>query len=190
MSLHRCRPKKLLRYVRIGPSREWTATSWTRVSFRLIWTPDIHAMSRFVSAFTNSEQHAMLFLSSVSYAELRFGVKLAETPGTRSIAHAEKDRGRRPQIPPCLASRTTPPLAYADLKATLATTYLAKATAKGRPRWIEDWVDKTSGKKLQIDENDLWICAQAKERDFLVCTADRRMRRITDADPDVRLHIL
>ena len=78
---------------------------------------------------------------------------------------------------------------YADIKTTLVRTYIANAAAK-RPRWIEDWVDKASGKKLQIDENDLWMCAQVKERDFLVCTADRRMRRISNADPDVRLHIL
>ena len=135
------------------------------------------------------EQHAMLFLSSVSYAELRFGVKLAETLGHARLPTLRRTvvDARRYRV---LGVTHHTAAAYADLKATLATTYLAKATAKGRPRWIEDWVDKTSGKKLQIDENDLWICAQAKERDFLVCTADRRMRRITDADPDVRLHIL
>ena len=151
-----------------------------------------HGHSRHVDIRRNVrqvEQHGTLFLSSVSFAELRFGIKLAETFG-----HARLPTLRRTLVDarryPMLHVTHHTAAAYADLKATLAHTYLSNATAKGRPRWIEDWVDKTTGKKLQIDENDLWICAQAKERDFLVCTADRRMRRISDADRDVRLHIL
>ena len=134
------------------------------------------------------ERHATLFLSTVSLAELQYGVKLAETFG----------HGRLPVLQKLLVDARNYRLlditrhtsaAYADIKATLVHTYFANAAAK-RPRWIEDWVDKATGKKLQIDENDLWMCAQAKERDFLVCTADRRIKRISDADPDVRLHIL
>ena len=49
--------------------------------------------------------------------------------------------------------------------------------------------EEATGRKLQVDENDLWICAQAKERDLIVVTADRWMKRISDADCEVRLHI-
>ena len=80
--------------------------------------------------------------------------------------------------------------AYAELKAHLAGKYLIKALTKDRPRWVEDWIDRATGKKLQIDENDLWICAQAKERNLTVVTADRRMNRISNADRDVRLHMV
>ena len=80
--------------------------------------------------------------------------------------------------------------AYAELKANLAGKYLIKSLTKDRPRWVEDWIDRATGKKLQIDENDLWICAQAKERNLTVVTADRRMNRISNADCDVRLHIV
>ena len=80
--------------------------------------------------------------------------------------------------------------AYAELKTNLAKRYLAKASQRDRPRWLEEWVDKTSGQKLQVDENDLWMCAQVKERDLILVTADDRMRRIEDADFDVRLLIL
>jgi predicted nucleic acid-binding protein len=79
---------------------------------------------------------------------------------------------------------------YAELKTNLAKRYLAKASRRDRPRWLEDWVDKTSGQKLQVDENDLWMCAQAKERDLVFVTADTRTQRIADADADVRLLIL
>ena len=39
----------------------------------------------------------------------------------------------------------------------------------------------------QGGENDLWMCAQAKERDLTLVTAERRMKRISDADPEVRI---
>jgi len=61
---------------------------------------------------------------------------------------------------------------------------------RDRPRYIEDWVDKATGKALAVDENDLWMCAQAKERGLIFVTTDARMRRIEDADPDVRLLII
>jgi predicted nucleic acid-binding protein len=80
--------------------------------------------------------------------------------------------------------------AYAELKTNLAKKYLAKASQRDRPRWLEEWVDKASGQKLQVDENDLWMCAQVKERDLILVTADGGIKRIADADPEVRLIIL
>ena len=76
---------------------------------------------------------------------------------------------------------------YAEVKALIAQKYLANVLRKDRPKYIEEWVDKATGQKLGIDENDLWMCAQAKERDLIFVTADSRMKRIPDADPDVRL---
>jgi predicted nucleic acid-binding protein len=40
---------------------------------------------------------------------------------------------------------------------------------------------------LQIGEKDLWICAQARERNLILVTADEKMDRIRQADPTVRL---
>ena len=135
------------------------------------------------------ESNATIFLSAISLAELHFGVHLAETFGHARLPTLKKTLfdARNYRV---LHVTNHTAAAYAELKCALARTYLPNAAKKRRPRWIEDWVDKATGKKLQIDENDLWMCAQAKERNFLLCTADRRMQRIPDADPDVRLHIL
>ena len=82
-------------------------------------------------------------------------------------------------------------MVYALLKAKLAKCYLAKPSRKDRPRWVEDWVDKATGKKLHVDENDLWMCAQAKERDLVFVTADDKIRkRVSKADPSVRFLVL
>ena len=79
---------------------------------------------------------------------------------------------------------------YAETKAKLAEKYLTSTLRRDRPRYLEDWVDRSTGKCLGVDENDLWMCAQAKERDITLVTADGRMRRIPDADPDVAILFL
>jgi predicted nucleic acid-binding protein len=51
-------------------------------------------------------------------------------------------------------------------------------------------VNRTTGKALSVDENDVWIAAHAKERDLVLVTADGRTRRIQEADFSVRLLII
>ena len=79
---------------------------------------------------------------------------------------------------------------YALLKTAPATTYLAKVLRRDRPRWLENWVDKSTGQAVQVDENDVWICAQARERDLILVTADARIDRIWKADAALRLLII
>jgi predicted nucleic acid-binding protein len=77
--------------------------------------------------------------------------------------------------------------AYAELKTNLAKRYLLKANHRNRPRWLEEWPLNNRGQRLQVDENDLWLCAQAKERALTLLTADSGMQRIADADAEVTL---
>ena len=135
------------------------------------------------------EESAKLFLAAASLAELRFGVNLATRIGHARLPTLQQSLVDARKYPTLDITHHTAS-SYADLKAILAVTYLKKANAKSRQRWIEDWVDRNTGQRLQIDENDLWICAQAKERELVVCTADGRMARISDADPEVELRIL
>lgn len=69
---------------------------------------------------------------------------------------------------------------------TIVTT-LVTVVAIVSARYFAQWVaNKTfradrierSGKNFQIDENDLWICAQAKERDLIVVTGDGSIRHL------------
>ena len=132
---------------------------------------------------------ATQFVSAIALAELAYGVSLAEadvssrSPQLRQQLAKAHDYG-------VLAITKHTSAAYAELKARLARTYLPKLLKKDRPRWVEEWVDKATGQKLQVDENDLWICAQARERGLVVVTADRGMDRIAQIDDRVRLHIV
>jgi predicted nucleic acid-binding protein len=129
------------------------------------------------------------YISVVALAELMFGVNLAEAIGRGDLPAFRRMIERARDYAVLDLSHHTA-AAYAALKAGLATRYLANVLRRDRPRYVEDWVDKATGKALSVDENDLWMCAQAKERDLILVTADARMKRIEDADPDVRLLII
>ncbi len=135
------------------------------------------------------DRNAAQFISAISLAELTFGVRMAEAFGGASLPTLQQMLSTaRAYAVLDVAHHTS--AAYAELKTNLAKRYLARASRRYRPRWLEEWVDKTTGQKLQVDENDLWMCAQAKERDLVLVTADDHIRRIADADPEVQLLVL
>ena len=129
------------------------------------------------------------FISAITVAELGFGIHLAETDTGAASPDLRRKLTKAYEYAVLDITRHTS-ATYAKLKANLANKYLAKALRRDRPRWVEDWIDKATGKRLAVDENDLWICAQAKERNLIVVTADRRMSRIASADREVGLHIV
>ncbi len=129
------------------------------------------------------------YISAVALAELTFGADLAvaigrsDLPALRAMVHRARDYAVLD-----LTHHTA--AAYADLKSRLAIKYLKKLLRRDRPKYVQDWVDKATDKALGVDENDLWMCAQAKERDLVLVTSDKKMQRIADTDPEVRLLIL
>ncbi|TCQ06412.1 PIN domain-containing protein [Sphingomonas sp. PP-CC-3A-396] len=132
---------------------------------------------------------ALKFVSCVALAELQFGRELIvaftgkdPTQLTQTLTRASA--GAVLDVTRHTASN------YAELKANLAKTYLAKWMRRDRPRWVENWIDKATGQHLQIDENDLWICAQAREHDLILVTADQGIRRIAQTDPAVQLLLI
>lgn len=149
-----------------------------------------HSCHRDVQAAISAlDARCTKFVSVVVLAELGYGLRLAESV-TGSGARGLGRKLMKAYDYAVLEVTKHTGTVYAELKANLASKYLAKAQRKDRPRWVEDWIDRATGKRLQVDENDLWICAQAKERDLTVVTADRGMKRIANADGDVRLHIV
>ena len=131
------------------------------------------------------------YVSTVSLAEFWFGVRIAEA---RCHSQAQEFRRRLANARkyPVLDITKHTSDEYSKLKSCMAIKYLLKPNVlrRSRPRWIECWVDKATGRKLGIDENDLWQCAQAKERACVFVTADRGIQRIADADPGLRLCII
>lgn len=129
------------------------------------------------------------FVSAVALAELGFGTNLAALVGKGNLTTLSAMLSQARSYAVLDITHHTAAV-YAEVKSKVAHKYLAKTLRKDRPKYVQEWVDRATDQKLAIDENDLWMCAQAKERDLVFVTADGRMKRIPDADPDVRLLII
>ena len=132
------------------------------------------------------------YISVVALAELTTGAEFIEAFDGRFVP-AFRERLIRARKHPLLDISHHTASAYAKLKRAVAEKFMPEAMKKkaSRKRFVEDWIDETTGKELGIDENDLWMCAQAKERDLILVTDDKKMvRRIGTADPDLRLELL
>lgn len=123
------------------------------------------------------------FVSVVVMAELRYGMQAAALAG-QDVAHIRQTLDQADRFPLADVNRHTAE-AYGDVKARMAHHWLDLGSRV--PRWVEDWKDRASSKTLQIDENDLWLVAQAVERNYRLITSDNRLiKRFVPAIPELR----
>jgi predicted nucleic acid-binding protein len=130
------------------------------------------------------------YVSCITIAELTFGFALhVAAPGephsraTTMLARAQEFGIRE-------VSKHTA-VEYAELRKNLALTHLPNFIRSQRSRWVDQWIDKVTQQRLQIDENDLWICAQAREWNLSLFTTDEKMvTRISKADPTIRFRFV
>lgn len=137
-------------------------------------------------AIATLPEDASHFVSAVSLAELTFGVRMSSAFSSSRLPALEQMLIDVRAYGVLEVGHHTA-TAYAELKTNLAKRYLLKANRRDRPRWVEEWPLNNRGQRLQIDENDLWLCAQAKERSLTLLTADGGIQRIADADSEVML---
>lgn len=128
---------------------------------------------------------AAVYVSSIALAELMYGIALHERSAGRKLTGAEEMLKRAQAYPKEDVNHHTA-AEYAQMKANLAMHYLPDLTRRYRKKWVEDWVDRFTCKSLGIDDNDLWVCAQARMLNYTV-VADDRMNRIKLADPRVKV---
>ena len=130
------------------------------------------------------------YVSSISLAELAYGAEMARSSPERLNALSQMLSAAMNLDFLDIGRRTS--LAYAKLKSNIALLYMPNVTRPERKRigQIEHWPDSFRGSTLQVDENDLWLCAQSKERSATVLTSDKRMMRIKNADDEVSLMII
>lgn len=146
--------------------------------------PNFAAVRARAEAFGQDDR---VFLSAVVLAELRYGIEAAQRAG-QSVEHARDVLERANRYPMAEVGRHTAET-YGEVKARLADHYMD--LARRPPRWIEDWQIRGSSKTLQIDENDLWIVAQAVERDYVLVTTDGRLAdRFCPPLPELRVDLL
>ena len=135
------------------------------------------------------DEQSSKYVSVIALAELKFGQHLIEAFTQQSPENIAEVICQTQRYPLLEVTKHTA-AQYGELKAILAQKYLAKALRGNRPRWLENWIDKATGQTLQVDENDLWMCAQARERNLVLLTADKKLTRVSTADPAVRLQVI
>ena len=146
--------------------------------------PNFDAVKARAQAFTEND---LIYLSAIVLAELRYGMEAAQRAG-QDISHIRHTLVQGATYPLAEVGRHTAE-AYGDVKARLADHYLD--LVRRPPRWIENWQDRASGQMLQVDENDLWIVAQAVERDYLLLTSDQRLAdRFCPAIAELRVEVV
>lgn len=131
------------------------------------------------------------YVSTISIGELRFGIELAgsENPTLRPVFEGLLARVQAYAEALPVSKHTADE--YGQLKAALARALLKKALRKqGRPRWVEEWTDQATSMKLQADENDLWLSAQALERNLVLLTTDSKLERIAQYYPRLRIRVV
>lgn len=126
-------------------------------------------------------------VSAITIGELRYGLALSRAAG-RPLTHIETCIQQTEEHPLAEVGRHTAE-AFGYVKSSLA---LQRVDIRSRiPRWVEVWSDRITGQLLQIDENDLWIAAQAVERNLVVLTSDPDFTRvIAPAVPELRVQLV
>ena len=140
--------------------------------------------SDFLEALTAED---ITFVSPISLGEIRSGVEsIFAIKGQRPLTAAQTLQ--RAESYDLLTIDRHVAQAYGQLKAAMAARFLAKASA--RRAHLEDWIHNVTGARLNVNENDLWICAQAFERDLVAVTCDRDFERVRQAEPRLRLQLI
>jgi predicted nucleic acid-binding protein len=122
-----------------------------------------------------------LATSVIVLGEIAFGCLFA--PVDQRVALSELAGFIRTQLPRALeVGRSTGDM-YGSLKARLFEKYARK---DGRTKIrLKQLVDPDTSEQLGVDENDLWIAAQAIDRKMVLVSSDRDMLRIKEVAPEL-----
>ena len=135
-----------------------------------------------IRRFLQKVADAPTWISIVVLGEVEYGLKIAPQMDENRKSEVRRQMSRFPRILD-LTKHTVGP--YSDLRAALFQVYSPKdrrgrLTAK-RP---EELWERTSAKELGVQENDLWIAAQAIQYNLVLITEDR-MRRLQEVSTDL-----
>lgn len=129
-------------------------------------------------------KESVKLVSVVALAELRFGLELAKRANRVAVLPRLEDILRRAEQHDPLPITRASGHEYAVLKADLAQARMPKKLAHAaKASWgnPESWLDEYTGQALGTQENDLWQCAQAVERNLVLATSDTGVESIAAA---------
>ncbi|MBY0310699.1 MAG: hypothetical protein K2W85_01375 [Phycisphaerales bacterium] len=127
-----------------------------------------------------------LLASVVTLGEIEFGHRVALAPNP--AAQAAYMKFVREELPESFEVSSDAATAYGELRARLFNKYAPGD--KRKPKMLpEQLVNPTTAKELGIQENDLWIAAQAMAHGMVLVTNDR-MTRIREVAAGMSMPLL
>ena len=118
----------------------------------------------------------LLFVSAITLGEIAFGHELTNSTDHQKRADCERfvhNEFPKEQVK-CVDRNTM--IYYGQLKAELHRRFPPQNLNENHP---ERYFDRVTGSELGIDENDLWIAAQAIQFNLILVTNDE-MKRILE----------
>ena len=112
-----------------------------------------------------------LFVSVVTLGEMEYGHRVVQVPdAAKQAAYA---KFMREQCPVAIEMTEHVAERYGEMRAWLFNNCGPRAK-RSKAKRAEELVNPTTGKELGIDENDLWIAAQAMTHNLVLVTHDSR----------------
>ncbi len=135
-----------------------------------------HPEHDMVKAFFAGLSYSPVWLSTTVLAEIEYGLKITPKMDIDSQNQVRREISNHPLILD-IDKHTIAP--YSDLRAELFK-YFSPRDRRGRltVKWPEDLIDRTSAKELGIQENDIWIAAQAIQYNLIRVTDDYMQRLV------------
>jgi tRNA(fMet)-specific endonuclease VapC len=112
-----------------------------------------------------------LFVSVVTLGEIEYGHRVAHAPDP--VKQAAYAKFVREQCPVSLEMTNHVAEQYGEMRAWLFNN-CGPNVKRSKAKRAEELVNPTTGKELGIDENDIWIAAQAKTHNLVLVTHDSR----------------
>lgn len=133
-----------------------------------------------------AQVQSLMVTSSVVLGEIEYGIAANSGEAKQAMeklrAHVIKQFAQKRLL--LSVSRDTTAI-YGELRAKLFNNFAPKDRRKKVKR-PEELVDPVTAKELGIQENDLWIAAQALERNLVLVTNDA-MARIQEVASDLKV---
>lgn len=135
-----------------------------------------HPEHKILREFFSEKSKSLVWLSLIAFGEIEYGLKV--TPQIDEDSQKEVRKRMSEYVLLEVNKHTIEP--YSNLRAALFTRYSPR-NKRGRLKikWPEDLQEQTSAKELGVQENDIWIAAQAIQYNLVLVSGDP-MRRLQE----------
>lgn len=131
--------------------------------------------------FLHGKSKSLVWISVIAFGEIEYGLKVA--PQIDEDSQKEVRKRMAEYVLLDVNKHTIEP--YSNLRSALFIKYSPRDKRRRmKIKWPEDLREKTKAKELGVQENDIWIAAQAIQYNLVLVSGDY-MRRLQQVSMDV-----